>query len=227
MPRMGRFITFEGPDGAGKSEQARRFAARLRAAGVTVTLTREPGGTPLGERVRALIMDPTTDRSPDADALLFNAARVELLAEVIRPALVRGDTVVCDRYADSTLAYQGYGDGADLGRLRAIGLLVAGGLMPDLTFLLDVPAEVGLARRAGGDAAELTRFETAARHDVAFHERVREGFLALAALEPERWRVVDGVGTPEAVEARFVAVAGALSIGAGSEPMAPLARMRS
>jgi hypothetical protein len=104
--RGGRFITLEGADGAGKSEQARRLAARLRASGSSVTLTREPGGTPLGERVRAVILDPDAERTPEADALLFNAARAQLVAEVIRPALARGDTVVCDRFADSTIAYQ-------------------------------------------------------------------------------------------------------------------------
>jgi dTMP kinase len=223
-PGGGRFITFEGPDGAGKSEQARRLATRLGEAGIPVVLTREPGGTPLGERIRALILDATLDRSPDAEALLFNGARAELLAEVIRPALTRGESVVCDRYADSTLAYQGYGAGADLGRLRAIQLLVTGGIVPDVTILLDVAASTGLARRAEGAAEELTRFETGQGHDAAFHERVRQGFLALAAEEPERWRLVDGDGTPDAVQARVLA---ALDRDApdANEPSAPMARI--
>ena len=222
--RGGRFITLEGADGAGKSEQARRLAARLRASGSSVTLTREPGGTPLGERVRAVILDPDAERTPEADALLFNAARAELVAEVIRPALARGDTVVCDRFADSTIAYQGHGEGLDREQLRDVERLATGGLEPDVTVLVDVPPEVGLARRAGGDAAQLTRFETGARHDLAFHQRVRSGFLALAAAEPRRWRVVDGVGTPDEVEARIVA-AMKDAVDHMSEPMSPLARM--
>ncbi len=226
-PGRGRFITFEGPDGAGKSEQARRLAARLRDEGTTVTLTREPGGTTLGERIRTLILDPALDRSADADVLLFNAARVELLAEVIRPALARGDTVICDRFADSTLAYQGYGAGAELGRLRAIQMLVIGGQVPDVTILLDVPVAMGLGRRAGGAAAEITRFEIGEEHDLAFHQRVRDGFLALAAEEPLRWRVVDGVGTPDEVEARTMAAVQRSVTAQGSEPSAPTVRKGS
>lgn len=209
-PGQGRFITFEGSDGAGKSEQARRFAAGLTTAGRAVTLTREPGGTPLGERVRALLLDPSLDRTAEADALLFNAARAELVSQIIRPALTRGEIVVCDRYADSTLAYQGYGAGMDLGWLRTLQLLSTGGIKPDLTILLDVPVRIGLARRGRGAADELTRFETATIHDAAFHERVRDGFLVLAAAEPERWRVVNGEGDPGEVGRRVLEVARSL-----------------
>jgi dTMP kinase len=221
---VGRFITFEGPDGAGKSEQARRLAGRMAAAGTAVTLTREPGGTPLGERIRQLLLDASLDRSADADALLFNAARAELVSRVIGPAVQRGELVICDRYADSTLAYQGYGAGADLGRLRALQLLSTGGLVPDLTILIDVPVSVGLARRGRGATDELTRFEAATIHDAAFHERVRAGFLDLAAAEPERWRLVDGAGTPDEVEQRVAEAA--RTIAEESEPFAEAVRIR-
>lgn len=222
-PSIGRFITLEGPDGAGKSEQARRLTLRLRASGIPVTITREPGGTTLGERVRATLLDPTVDRSPIADAFLFDAARAELVSQVIRPALARGETVVCDRFADSTLAYQGYGAGADLGKLEALALLATGGLRPDLTILLDVPVEIGLARRRHGAAAELTRFEATELHDRAFHDRVRAGFRALAALEPGRWRVVDASGTPDEVEQAVGVLVG--RIPADSELPAPPVRI--
>ncbi|HUG49137.1 MAG TPA: dTMP kinase [Candidatus Limnocylindria bacterium] len=186
------FVTLEGPDGAGKSSQAAALAERLRAAGVEVVLTREPGGTALGERVRELLLrTDAPERTTLADALLFNAARQQLVEEVIRPALDAGKWVLCDRFADSTLAYQGYGGGVPLDDLRALARVATRGLVPDRTLLFDVPVEAGLARRSGGPSAELTRFELAERHDLAFHQRVRDGFLALAAAEPARWSVID------------------------------------
>lgn len=195
--RRGPFVVLEGPDGAGKSEQALRLAERLRLQGDPVTFTREPGGTPLGEQVRAILLDPAeTRRGPLADALLFNAARSQHVSDVIRPALERGDIVVCDRFAPSTMAYQGYGSGLELAMLRTITSFATGGLEPDLVVVIDVPVEVGLARRDAGRAEELTRFEDADRHDLAFHQRVRDGYLAMAAAEPERWVVVDGSGAP-------------------------------
>jgi dTMP kinase len=191
----GRFIVLEGPDGAGKSAQATRLAEHLRQAGHTVSLTREPGGTRLGEQVRAIVLDPSdVARGPVADALLFSAARAQLLAEVIRPALERGDTVVCDRYATSTMAYQGYGSGLDIDALRSLQAWATGGLEPDLVVLLDIPVEVGLARRQAGRSDEITRFEDGARHDLAFHERVRAGYREMATADPGRWIVVDGSG---------------------------------
>ena len=197
---QGRFIVFEGPDGAGKSLQATRLADRLRANGRAVTLTREPGGTRLGEQVRQILLDPgPVARGPVADALLFNAARSQLVPEVIRPALARGEVVICDRYATSTMAYQGYGSGVDRGVLATIEAWATGGLRPDLVIVCDVPVEVGLARRDAGVAAELTRFEDSERHDFGFHERVRAGYLEMAAQDPEHWVVLDGSGTPDAV----------------------------
>jgi dTMP kinase len=196
----GLFVVLEGPDGAGKSVQARRLAERLRRRGLQVTWTREPGGTPLGEQVRRILLDPAdVARGPIADALLFNAARSQLVADVILPALRRGEVVVLDRYATSTVAYQGYGSGVDRQTLAVIAELATGGLQPDLVVVLDVPVDVGLARRDAGHVDELTRFEDAARHDLAFHQRVRDGYLEMAAADPERWVVVDGSRDVDAV----------------------------
>lgn len=188
----GKFITLEGPEGAGKTVLARRLAEALEQRGHAVRLTREPGGTPLGERVRALLLERSSgDLAIDAraDALLFNAARAQLVAEVIRPALEAGEVVLCARFADSTLAYQGYGAGVSIDELRAIAAIATGGLAPHLTILLDVDPEVGLRRKAPGAR---NRFE--ASFDLDFHRRVQEGFRELAAQEPERWRVVDSSG---------------------------------
>ena len=201
-PRASRgpFIVLEGPDGAGKSVQARMLADRLRARGLQVTYTREPGGTELGEQVRQILLDPgPTPRGPVADVLLYNAARAQHVGEVIEPALAAGQVVVCDRYATSTMAYQGYGSGMDRDVLSTIQTWVTAGLQPDLVVLLDVTVETGLARRAAGSVAELTRFEDASRHDQAFHQRVRDGYLEMAAAEPERWVVLDGSSDVDAV----------------------------
>jgi dTMP kinase len=186
----GTFITLEGPDGAGKSSQIEPLADRIRALGREVVLTREPGGTPMGERIRELLLHGDA-RDPLTDALLFNAARRQLVADVIGPALARGAVVVCDRYTDSTLAYQGYGAGVSLESLRALADIATGSLRPDRTILLDLSPEAGLRRRAQGEKSEITRFESAEAHDIAFHRRVREGYLELAAADPWRWRVVD------------------------------------
>jgi dTMP kinase len=144
-------------------------------------------------------MAADSDHDSLADALLFNAARRQLLAEVVEPALAASAVVICDRYADSTLAYQGFGAGAQLDVLRRVANAATGGLTPDRTVLLDLPIAVGLERRFGAEAEELTRFETGAAFDREFHERVRAGFLELAALEPDRWRVVDASRAPEDV----------------------------
>jgi dTMP kinase len=200
--REGCFIVLEGPDGAGKSVQARLLADRLGARGLTVTYTREPGGTGLGEQVRRIINDPgPTPRGPKADVLLFSAARAQHVDEVIRPALEAGHVVVCDRYATSTMAYQGYGSGMDLDLLRRIGDWVTGGLQPERVVLLDISPQAGLERRAAGDADQLTRWEDESRFDLAFHARVRAGYLRMAAADPQRWVVIDGGGSIEAVAA--------------------------
>lgn len=193
----GWFITVEGPDGAGKTTQIEQLAAHLRAREVDVVLTREPGGTWLGEQLRNVLLARTGSAAPtDAltDAFLFNAARRQLVSEVIEPALSAGRTVLCARFADSTLAYQGYGAGISLDRLRALEAVATGGVQPDLTILLDLPVEAGLTRVAPDD---VNRFE--AEFDLAFHRRVRQGFLALALAEPTRFAVVDATRTLEAV----------------------------
>ena len=190
----GWFITIEGPDGGGKTTQVEQLADHLRARGLDVVLTREPGGTWLGEQLRDVLLGRTGSAAPtDAltDALLFNAARRQLVAEVIDPALSAGRTVLCARYADSTLAYQGYGAGVPLDQLRALDAVATDGLRPDLTILLDLPVEAGLTRKAPGD---VNRFE--AEFDLAFHRRVRQGFLALAVAEPTRFVVVDASRSP-------------------------------
>ena len=202
MPSL--FITLEGPDGAGKSSQATLLAEHVRSLGRAVVLTREPGGTRVGEGVRGVLLDLEGEgHTAVSDALLYNAARHHSVIEVIRPALERGDVVISDRYADSTLAYQGYGGGAPLDELRAIQRLTTGGLTPDRTVLIDVSVEDGLSRRQAGPAEGLNRFETSALHGADFHQRVRDGYLAMAAAEPGRWRVVDGAARPDEVAARI------------------------
>jgi dTMP kinase len=182
----GCFITFEGPEGGGKSTQVLRLAERLGAAGHAVTVTREPGGTAAGEAIREVLLNPSGGALlPATEALLFCAARAELVENVIRPNLASGHVVLCDRYTDSTLAYQGYGRGLDLTMLATLNRLATGDLVPDVTLLLDLPADVGLARRRR--EGDWNRIDAAS---LAFHERVRAGFLALAAAEPQRWHVV-------------------------------------
>jgi dTMP kinase len=204
-PVRGWFITIEGPDGAGKTTQAASLVAHLTARGLDVHSTREPGGTWLGERLRSLLLARTSSTAatdPLTDALLFNAARRQLVTEVIKPAIDAGRTVVCTRFADSTLAYQGYGAGVRLDVLRDLELVATNGLRPDLTILLDLSVEAGLARVAPGD---VTRFE--AEFDLGFHERVRAGFLALAAAEPERFAVIDASRALESVASDVAAAA--------------------
>lgn len=192
--RPGRLITLEGPEGAGKTVLGQRLATALVAQGRSVVLTREPGGTRLGERLRSLLLEDAGRVDPRADALLFNAARAQLVAEILRPALAAGQVIVCARFADSTLAYQGYGEGLPLAELRALASVATGGLVPDRTILLDLEPAIGLRRKSEG---EQTRFE--ASFDLEFHGRVRAGFLALAAAEPERFRIVDASRGVEAV----------------------------
>jgi dTMP kinase len=201
--RRGFFLTLEGPEGSGKSTQARRLADRLGAAGYRCLVTREPGGTALGEQVRQILLHaPELAPVPAADALLFNAARAQLAAEVIEPALERGEIVICDRFGDSTLAYQGFGNGQPLEPLKSLARFAVGDLVPDMTALFDLPVEEGLHRKRRDD--EMTRFES--HEDVAFHRRVRDGFLALAAAEPDRFLVIDGHRTPDEIEAGLLAV---------------------
>jgi dTMP kinase len=204
----GKFITIEGPDGSGKTVQAARLHAVALARGVPALLVREPGGTWAGERIREILLGAATTNErllPRADALLFSAARAQLVAEVVRPALERGELVIDARHADSTLAYQGFGRGLDIEELRAIQRFATGGLQPDLTILLDLPVEVGLARKAATDE---NRFEIGFGRE--FHQRVRDGYLALASGEPWRWTIVDAARDPDAVHRDLAAAVGRL-----------------
>lgn len=192
----GRFITLEGPEGSGKTTAARHLAGWLREGGLEVVLTQEPGGTALGEEVRRIVLHArgmSEDLDPRADALLFAAGRAQHVARVIRPALERGAWVVCARYIDSSFAYQGGGYGNNMDELRRLQAFATYGLVPDLTVLLDVPVEVGLARTRR--RAEWNRFEDT--EGAAFFEQVRAAYLRLAAAEPDRFRVVDGSGSVE------------------------------
>jgi dTMP kinase len=221
----GRFITFEGPEGSGKTTQAGRLADALRMRGLPIVATREPGGTVLGERIRDLLLDPGASIDPLADALLFNAARRQLVADVIEPALAAGSIVVCARFADSTRAYQGYGGGLPLAELDRLEVVATGGLRPDRTILLDVPVELGLARKSPADQ---TRFETG--FDLAFHQRVRNGFLAMAVAEPSRFVVLDARADADEVARRVLrAVEPILGLdrdGPSDEPNRPDLRIR-
>ena len=189
----GRFVAFEGPEGAGKSTQVARLAVRLRETGREVLATREPGGTPAGDRIRAVLLDPDVAIDPAAEFLLYAAARAQHVVERIEPALARGVTVLCDRFAASSVAYQGHGRGLDPSWVHDVNTRATRGLVPDRTVLLDLPASAGLDRVATRGAAD--RLE---RADAAFHERVREGFLAEATRQPG-WLVVDAARHEDAV----------------------------
>lgn len=198
----GRFITFEGGEGVGKSTQALRLAEALRTRGREVVLTREPGGSPGGERIRALVVSgQAADWSPMTETLLMFAARDDHLNAVIRPALARGAWVVCDRFSDSTRAYQGVAGGVSADFVEALDAAVVGADQPDLTLVFDLPPEQGLERALARDAAE-TRFEGKGE---AFHRRLSEAFRALAAENPQRRRLIDAEGDVDAVAARVLA----------------------
>jgi len=191
------FISFEGPDGSGKSSQIPDLADKLQKAGYEVLLTREPGGTEIGDQVRKVLFDMLNNAMhPRSETLLFLASRAQLVEEVIRPALADGKIVLSDRYADSTLAYQGFGHRVDLEQLRSIVHYATGGLKPDLTLLLDVDPGEGLRRRdSGGDWNRLDDY------DLEFHERVRAGYHELVVAEPDRWVVIDAAQEPTDVAA--------------------------
>lgn len=192
------FITFEGPDGSGKSTQIKLLAEKLQARGRDVLLTREPGGTEIGEQIRHVLHDlKNKAMQPRAELLLYSAARAQLVGQVIRPHLAAGGVVLSDRYFDSTFAYQGYGHGLDLAALRAITAFATGGLTPDLTLLFDIEAETGLRRRQA-NAAEWNRLDDYA---LDFHARVRAGYLELLQHEPARWVRLDAAQNVEGLAA--------------------------
>lgn len=190
------FITLEGPEGSGKTTQIRELAAYLQGLGREVLMTREPGGTDIGDQIRqVLVRLENQDLHPRTEILLFLAARAQLVEQVIKPALRAGKVVLCDRYGDSTLAYQGYGHGLDLPMLRSMLAFATDQLKPDLTLLLDLDVEAGLQRKRR--EAEWNRLDA---YEVAFHQRVRTGYLELSAQEPGRWRVIDASLHKEAVQ---------------------------
>jgi dTMP kinase len=212
LAERGRFITLEGGEGAGKSTQARRLAAALRGIGLDVVETREPGGSPGAEEIRKLLTTGAAGRwSPMAETLLHYAARADHLRRTIRPALAAGRWVVCDRFADSTMAYQGYGHGLDRGFIAMLAGAVVEGLQPGLTLVFDLPVAEGLAR-AARRAGQEDRYE---KMDIRFHEALRQGYLAIAAAEPGRCVVVDASGDEAACWAQVkAAVRSRLGIGA-------------
>ena len=190
------FITFEGPEGSGKSTQLPQLAQFLEEKGLSVVRTREPGGTKIGDQIReVLVRMDNTELHPRTEILLFLAARAQLVEELIIPSLQQGKIILCDRYGDSTLAYQGYGHGLDLETLRAMLQFATGGLKPDLTILLDVDVLTGLKRKKIKE--EWNRLDA---FELSFHERVRAGYKILAEQEPERWKIVDATQDPDQVQ---------------------------
>jgi dTMP kinase len=197
---MSMFITFEGPDGSGKTRQIQPAADFLRGQGYKVFTTREPGGTSIGNQVREILMNmENTSMDPRTETLLFCAARAQLVTEVIRPHLEKGEVVMLDRYADSTMAYQGYGHQNDLGQIVSLLDFATGGLKPDLTLLLDIDPAKGLRRRQenGGEWNRLDAYQ------LKYHQRVRKGYLAMADAEPNRWRVIDAGQPPNMVQSKI------------------------
>ena len=190
---MALFITFEGGEGSGKSTQAKLLHQRLKHSDIPSLLTHEPGVTDLGEKINSILKwSQDTNISPAAELLLFNTSRAQLVSEVIKPALQKGTNVICDRYADSTTAYQGYGRGLDLDTVEAVNKIGMSGLAPDITFLLDIPVEQGLARKGKNE----DRFEI---ESVDFHKRIREGYQALAKAEAQRWCVINAAFSKEKI----------------------------
>lgn len=211
---VGRFITLEGGEGAGKSTHVASVAGRLRAGGLRVLVTREPGGTPLAEEIRALLLAPRSEKvCVETELLLMFAARMQHVEQVIRPALARGEWVLCDRFTDASIAYQGFGRGLGGERVQQLGALLLPGFGPDLTLLLDLPVELGMRRVENRGARD--RFE---EERTAFFERVRAGYLALAAAEPQRFRVIDASRGLEQVRADVLAAVDGFRIGSGDTP---------
>lgn len=190
----GIFISLEGPDGAGKTTQLKLLSKYLDSINCQYIITRDPGGTPLGKQIRRIVLHSEGDVSPVTELLLYQADRAQHVSEIIGPALAKGTVVLCDRYVDSTLAYQGYGRNIDLSLIRQLNEIATGGLMPELTILFDIDTEAGLSRLhpSGHDRLE--------REATDFHKRVRNGYLELAKAEPQRWRIIDAGRAMSAVQ---------------------------
>lgn len=208
---MGKFITFEGVEGCGKTTQIRLLAEALEKSGMSVRLTREPGGCPISDKIRAILLDASnSEMTPSAELLLYAAARAQHIHEVIEPAIKAGKTVLCDRFTDATLSYQGYGRGLDLSLIKSLNETATAGCKPDLTILIDCPVEIGLeravARIEAGSAADINhlREERFERESIDFHQRVRSGYLKLAEGSPERFIIIDGTGTPAEISSRIL-----------------------
>lgn len=216
----GTFVVLEGPEGGGKTSQAQALAVRLEALGHRVVLTREPGGTQLGSAIRDVVLPvSSTSISPRSEVLLYCASRAQLTEEVVRPALLQGKVVVSDRFGYSTIAYQGYGRGLDVPAVSAVVRFAVGSVEPDLCILLDVAPRAGLERKQSmalsGNPEEWNRFE---QEELAFHQRVREGYLEMAKAEPERWIVLDASLPFEVLQDRIMSVVAALLSGKPAFP---------
>lgn len=197
---MSLFITFEGPEGSGKSTQIDLVAERLRYLGYRVCYTREPGGTRIGDQIRQILHDiKHTEMAATTEILLYSASRAQLVQQIILPRLAQGEVVLCDRYADSTYAYQGYGRQLDFDQLRSITHFATQGLNPDLTIYLDLAVEEGLRRKAAANAAGQGEWNRMDQLDLAFHRRVRAGYLEMARIEPKRWLVIDATASVEEI----------------------------
>ena len=197
----GKLITFEGPEGAGKSTQAAMLIAKLEARGIEVIYTREPGGTKLGEAIRGILQynAANEDPCPESEVLLFEASRAQLVRHVIAPALARGAWVLCDRFADSTTAYQGFGRGFPVDLMETINRFAIGAAVPDMTILLDVNVSLGMQRCAKRQVGQKIKYDRIESEALAFHEKVRQGYLELARRYPERFRKVDAMRLPEPI----------------------------
>ena len=200
------FITFEGPEGSGKTTQVRQLGEWLGARGKNVVVTKEPGGTPLADRIRAILLHPESTMDALTELLLYAASRRQHVVEVIRPSLERGAIVLCDRFTDATLAYQGFGRLLDLDKLRMLNDWVTGSLRPDLTLLYDIEESVGLARAHSRNEATANKEGRFEAEDLRFHRRVREGYLVLAGAEQQRFAIIDASGTIDQVFERTLEV---------------------
>lgn len=196
-PYKGSFITLEGPEGAGKTTQAKNLSKQLDAMGIPHVITRDPGGTPLGRQIRRILLNPENPVHPMTELLLYQADRAQHISELIMPALEAGKLVICDRYVDSTIAYQGYGRGIDFKIIDELSQISTGGLKPEMTILFDLESSDGLARLHPGGHDRLER------EAIEFHLKVRQGYLTLAEAEPERWRILDASKPMHAVQADF------------------------
>jgi dTMP kinase len=189
---MSLFVTFEGPDGSGKTTQIKLLAGHLQALGHDVLVTREPGGTSIGDQIRVVLHDvKNVEMACETEFLLYSASRAQLVRQVVKPHLMQGGVVLCDRFADSSMAYQGYGRELDLAAVRLITQFATEGLIPDLTVYLDLPVEVGIERKQVAHAAQAGEWNRLDQQSVHFHRRVRQGYLQMAQADPGRWLVID------------------------------------